>query len=299
MSTALTTKTESKDIVVTDEVLRNFLYSSNTNLSEREQASFFQIAKAFNLNPFKREIYCIAYGEGDKRQLSIITGYEVYIKRAERTGLLDGWKVEFFGKFHKETVNKEFFKKDGTSYFKKVEQIVEDERCFARITIHRKDQSTPFVHDVEFAEYYQNTPMWNSKPVTMHKKVAIGQGFRLCFSDELAGMPYLAEEIGYNEEPRTPEYSVHPPQDATAQQATDAKSSKPKTTASEKDRPDFVGYIQSAGAKLGTFEPIIEIVNSFGYDAPESVAPADFRPIVNEIKKLMTKNEEEKKEELV
>jgi phage recombination protein Bet len=293
MSTEITTKNASKDIVVTDDLLRNFLFTNNANITEREQASFFQIAKAFNLNPFKREIYCVAYGEGDKRQLSIITGYEVYIKRAERTGLLDGWKVEFFGKFYKESVNKEFFKRDGTSYFKKVEQIIEEERCFARITIHRKDRNFPFEHEVELAEYNQNNPMWTSKPVTMIKKVAIGQGFRLCFSDELAGMPYLAEEIRHDEEPRTPEYSVQHPQEATTQQATEAiknaqnSSNKQKAEASEKDRPDFVGYIQSAGAKLGTFEPIIEIINSFGYDAPESVNPADFRPIVNEIKKMI------------
>ena len=284
-------RAESKELAVTDEVLRNFLFANNTSISEREQASFFQIAKAFNLNPFKREIYCVAYGEGDKRQLSIITGYEVYIKRAERTGLLDGWKVEFFGRFEKQIVEKEVNGRNG-KYIKTIEQVVELERCFARITIHRKDRSVPFEHEVEFSEYTQNNSMWNSKPVTMLKKVAIGQGFRLCFSDEMAGMPYLAEEIGQEQEPRVPEYSVQPPADATADQARQAMhnaQNQERREATEEDRPAFVDYMQTAGAKLGTFEPIIELIVSHGYDTPEAVQPKDFRSIMKAVKALLPK----------
>lgn len=284
------TKQGAGELAVTDEVLRNFLFANETSITERETASFFQIAKAFNLNPFKREIYCVAYGEGDKRQLSIITGYEVYIKRAERTGMLDGWKVEFFGRFEKQTVKKEMNGRNGP-YTKTVEQVVELERCFARITIHRKDRSIPFEHEVEFAEYTQNNSMWNAKPVTMLKKVAIGQGFRLAFSDELSGMPYLAEEI--NHEPRTPEYSVQPEASATAAQATqamhDAQKRTAKREATEEDRPGFIEFLQKAGAQLGTFEPLVEIIVSHGYDTPESVLPKDFRNIVNAIKEVLPK----------
>jgi hypothetical protein len=38
------------------------------------------------------------------------------------------------------------------------------------------------------------TKFWQ-KAYTMIKKVAISQGFRLCFSDELGGMPYTTEEM--------------------------------------------------------------------------------------------------------
>jgi hypothetical protein len=71
----------------------------------------------------------------------------------------------------------------------------------ATITIHRKDFQFPFVHEVYFSEYFGSrrdgtmTDFWKNKPVTMIKKVAMAQGFRLCFSDELGGMPYTAEEL--------------------------------------------------------------------------------------------------------
>jgi phage recombination protein Bet len=142
------------------------------NLKEEEKVQFLQIAQAYNLNPFKREIYVTKFGDN----FSIIVGFEAYIKRAERAGFLQGWNVTTTGK-------------------------VSDNSLKAIITIYRKDWTQPFIHEVYYAEYVQKTKageinkFWKEKPVTMTKKVAISQGFRMCFSDELGGMPYTAEEI--------------------------------------------------------------------------------------------------------
>lgn len=64
-----------------------------SELTEPEKLQFIEIAQAFRLNPFKREIHVAVFGDGEYRKLSIITGYEVYLKRAERTGKLDGWRA--------------------------------------------------------------------------------------------------------------------------------------------------------------------------------------------------------------
>lgn len=149
----------------------------SNNLNQNEFQQFVEIAQAFGLNPFKREIYASKYGEN----FSIIVGFETYIKRAERSGLLSGWHVETFG-----AVNW---------------QQIEQSTLLARITIHRKDFDHPFIHDVHFIEYVGRkrdgsvTKFWKEKPITMTKKVAIAQGFRMCFSDELGGMPYTTEEM--------------------------------------------------------------------------------------------------------
>jgi len=60
-------------------------------LTEAEKTQFASVCQAFGLNPFKREIYATVYGEGSYRRFSVIVGYETYLKRAERTGRLDGW----------------------------------------------------------------------------------------------------------------------------------------------------------------------------------------------------------------
>ncbi len=141
------------------------------DLTAGEKNSYLQIAKAFNLNPFKREIHVSKYNG----QMSIITGYEVYIKRAERTGQLDGWSIATTGS-------------------------VAGNDLKATITIHRKDRSHPFIWEAEYSEFVQKTregavtKFWQ-KATMMIKKVAISQGFRLCFSDELGGMPYTADEM--------------------------------------------------------------------------------------------------------
>ena len=156
------------------EKLQSWLQATGNQvkLSEKEALQFLEIAQAFNLNPFKREIYVSKYGN----QFALIVGYEVYIKRAERSGRLAGWKVQTNGS-------------------------VTNNDLKAVITIHRNDFREPFEHEVFYSEYVQRksngepNTFWKNKPFTMIKKVAIAQGFRLCFSEELGGIPYTADEM--------------------------------------------------------------------------------------------------------
>jgi phage recombination protein Bet len=147
------------------------------NLTKGEFQQFVEIAQGFGLNPFKREIYANKYGN----QFSVIVGFETYIKRAERSGLLSGWSVKTNGAVDEKNPRASTLR--------------------AEITIHRRDFQHPFVHEVYFSEYFgvtrdgSMTKFWREKPMTMIKKVAMAQGFRLCFSDELGGMPYTAEEL--------------------------------------------------------------------------------------------------------
>ncbi len=158
-------------------------------LSDQEKRQFIEIAVAYQLNPFKREIYCVPYGQGEYRQLSIIVGYEVYLKRAERTGNLDGWRAYI----------------EGTG---------EDAR--AVVEIHRKDWNHPFIHETFWKEAAQRkkdgnlTSFWRKMPRFQLKKVAISQAFRMCFPDELGGMPYDGAELPQaDEHPRTPKRDPH------------------------------------------------------------------------------------------
>lgn len=150
--------------VVSDETIASYLESFGNKLTSFHRAQFIQICKAFQLNPFIREIYGIPYGD----KFSIIVGYEVYLKRAERSGLLAGWRAWT----------------EGTG--------AEMKGC---LEITRKDWTAPFYHEVFFSEYDQGDQMWKTKGRTMIKKVAIAQGFRMCFPEELGGMPYTADEM--------------------------------------------------------------------------------------------------------
>lgn len=157
----------------------DYLRGMGMTLPAKYENQFIEMCKAFGLNPYKRECYAVGYGDN----WNIITGYEVYIKRAERTGKLDGWSC----------------KVEGTGSEMK-----------AVITIYRKDWKEPFVHYVLFDEAVQRkkdggvTSVWQKMPSFMLRKVAIAQGFRLCFPDELGGLPYTSDEVVQEEINVTP-----------------------------------------------------------------------------------------------
>ena len=132
-------------------------------MKEPQKEQFIEICVLYGLNPFKREIYAVPYGEG----FNIIVGYEVYLKRAERSGKLDGWEVETTG--------------TGAD-------------LAATVTIYRKDWRQPFKHTARLTEFSGRGPLWQKSPAFMLGKVAVSQGFRMAFPDELGGIPYSDEE---------------------------------------------------------------------------------------------------------
>jgi len=233
---------------VDEKTLRDFLISSGTaaKLTESQQNLFFLTAEAFNLNPVKREIYVIPFlkkglwskkdpGPGDY-DMSIVTGYEVYLKRAERV-CVDGRRVydgfdepQFLGKLKIEKKRKKFKDEQGVWQEKDVDFLVSESpddpfRCVVKI--YRKDRSRPTIHTAYWDECTQGNEMWNTKPRTMLRKVALCQGFRLAFPDEFDGMPYAEEEVPVDRgiiESQTPE-----PQkltDATAETVADPEKAK-------------------------------------------------------------------------
>lgn len=172
-----------------------YLSSMGLQIPEQQKKQFIELAAAFGLNPFKREIYAVGYGAN----WNIITGYEVYLKRANRIGLLDGWNATVEGS---------------------------GENMIATVTVYRKDWKMPFVHTVLFSEVCQKTKegklnsVWAKMPQFMCKKVAIAQAFRLCFPDEMGGMPYTSDEMP---EIETPSMADEALKDVTPKAAPKAK----------------------------------------------------------------------------
>jgi len=162
MEGALAVRVEQKEMTITTEDIKKYIAPKAT---DKELFMFIGISKSYGLNPFKREIHFVKYGESPA---SIIVGYEQYLKRADRTGKLDGWKC--------------WIEKDNIG-----EKAI--------IEIKRKDQSLPIRWEVYREEFDKKQSTWKAMPTFMLKKVAIAQGFRLAFPDELGGMPYIPEEM--------------------------------------------------------------------------------------------------------
>lgn len=158
---------------IDDKVLNDYLETLwiAKTLPVEQKKMFLQIAKANNLNPFKREIYAVAYTNYKTKEttLSIITWYQTYIARANATWKLNWWKVE---------------------------SVVRDWKlAWAKIIIKRKDWDEPFEWEVRLWDFKKESKVWKDMPDFMIKKVAIAQWFRLAFPEELDWLPYTKEEM--------------------------------------------------------------------------------------------------------
>jgi phage recombination protein Bet len=150
--------------------------------SNQELMFGLQVAKTFKLNPLKREIYFVKYKESEPMQ--ILTGYEVYLKRAQRSGRYAGMRSW-------------------------TEGSLKDENLKGCVEVTVKGWDKPLQHEADYAEYVQKKKIWadgkvireepnrfwREKPKTMIKKVAISQAFRMAFPDEFDGMPYTRDEV--------------------------------------------------------------------------------------------------------
>lgn len=228
-STAVATVNEQN--VVTEQLLNDYLNTITDKLTNPQRAQFIAVATAFGLNPFKREIYATTYRNKDGgTNMSIVTGYEVYLKRAEMNPNYDGYETEF-----------------GL-----VNSLI---NCTCRV--YRKDRSKPVTSCVWMNEYNTGKSLWSTKPKMMLEKVAIATAFRRAFPTDFGDMPYTTDELpetmtwaarleqqGYTE-------AVPEPQETTSEPANDPKDTKAPTPLSEPRRAKFYEFIASETKRVG------------------------------------------------
>jgi phage recombination protein Bet len=211
---------------VTREKLLKYLnaFGLASQLTDEETEQFVEVCLAYQLDPFRKEVHCVPYGQGDNRRLSIIVGYETYLRRAENSHCLDGWSVWT----------------EGTG-----------EEMKAIVEIRRKDWSAPFRHEVpwtEAAQYTRDgtlTSFWRRMPKFQLKKVAIAQGFRLAFPDELAGAGYDPAEL--------------PSEMSSERDVTPHKPTQPNQPSPQADTaPITIGIPRSESTVTGPADPRVE-----------------------------------------
>lgn len=242
-TTALATVRE--DNKVTQELLLDYLKTMNKGLTEQQTKQFLAVASAFGLNPWKREIYAVTFKGKNGTEMSVVTGYETYIKRAEANPNYDGYDIEFKGGFERKT-----FQKQGEYGPYNVTEVVPKGDVSCVCTVYRKDRSHPVREEVFFDEYDQKNSMWKSKPRTMLKKVAIVSAFRKAFPFDLGGMPYTSDELPDNMTGADRlNAQGHVEVSVEEQQAAIPPKSEPLN---DKKRSDFLAMVSREANRAGT-----------------------------------------------
>ena len=249
---------------VTEETVDEYMkaFGLTGDLKDHEVQAFRHMATMFNLNPFKREIHCNAYGEGQYRTLTIVTGYEVYISKAERSGRLEYWSLE------------------------EAPPDTPIEKYYATLTVKRKDRQKEQKWTSYYAEAVQRrrdgkpNSVWGKQPRFMTKKVAISQGFRLFFEDVMHGMPYTEEEYT-GEEAKDVTPDPQPVATRPVKEAPVAEEQAEETGTEEKEvdyKVKILDLINEKG-KIPDMQKVQDVVPAFR----ECKSPEDFKELYRKI----------------
>lgn len=189
---------------------------------------FIKMAVRNQLDPLKREIHAVERNVKVKENvpgkgvvehwetvLSPVTGYEVFIDRAELTGRLQYWYPLEEGNIDLANPAKSTYK--------------------VTIVIKRKDWTKEFRLTTKHSEVAVDNAMWKKEGSFMTMKVGISRTFRLCFREVLRNMPYTAEE----------EYTR---QEYGDEQLVGLKEPQKKLVASPPPEPDQPGSDAQTGA---------------------------------------------------
>lgn len=165
---------------VTLELVLEFMKAEGIldSIPEDEARKAAMTAVMADLNPYTREVFFQTNFDKNKRRntCTVITGYQVYVRKTEESGLLDYWNA----------------------------YLVDDNSSLGKYAVYeakRKDWTQPFrwcVYMSDCAGMDKRSWLWGSKPNLMLTKTAISQGKRLLFADILGRMPYTAEEMGFD-----------------------------------------------------------------------------------------------------
>ena len=177
-------------VKLSPQIIRRYLVSGGGNVSDEEVMMFLSMCRFQHLNPFLREAYLIKYG--DSQPATMVTGKDVFLKRAKRQPEFCGLQA---GIIVKNIETGEIDEREGTFYMSDSEALVGG---WAKAYI--KGYTCPFYSSVPLAEYIgkkkngEVNGQWSSKPATMIRKVALAQVLKEAFPDENSGL-YAQEEI--------------------------------------------------------------------------------------------------------
>lgn len=197
--------------------------------SEQEFTILWEMAKARNLDPLKREVFFVKRWDSQRQRevWSVQVSIDGLRLQAARTGDYDGQDDTEFE-----------YDKDGSL-------------LLARTKVYRKGVTRPFIGTARWKEFVQlnkegkPTSMWANKPHTMLGKCSESLALRKAFPDETAGL-YTTEEMP---EPvakvevqpiRKPEFTPPPAQAAVPADTLEAEV----VTDSSSPSPEEIKYLE-------------------------------------------------------
>jgi len=228
------------------------LFPHLQSVNDVEIKKAISLAKHLGLDPTKKECHFVPF----KGSLQLVVSYTEYLKRAERSGKLNGWNVVV-----------------GT----------DEIDIYAETTIYRKDWEHPLRWRVYISEAKKDTPSWKSMPIFMLKKVCIAQAFRLAFPEETSLLPL--EEAEFTSEPTIDEIAKETAKEAATEEVED--EIKYTITEGQIKRLWAIAYATAKENKLSNevAESVVRsVLSEYGLEHTKDIDKKDYEEIIEKIK---------------
>lgn len=190
----ITFQANGENVKLSPATVKQYLVSGGGAVTDQEVVMFMSLCRYQHLNPFLREAYLVKYG--NTQPATMVTGKDVFIKRANRNPRFKGMKA---GIIVQDKNSGEVTEREGTFYLPS-EDIVGG---WASVYVDGHDDA-PSYASVAFAEYAGRkadgklNSQWASKPATMIRKVALVQALREAFPEDFAQL-YAPEEMNVSD----------------------------------------------------------------------------------------------------
>ena len=253
-------KVNGQAVELTGETVRNYLVNGSGKPTDQEVVMFIKLCQSQGLNPFLREAYLIKYS--DKAPATTVVGKDAFTRRASEMKECKGWKAGVCCMNQKTGV---YVEREGTVVLPN-EKLVGG---WCEVKMTRWEE--PFKQTAMLDEYHQHNSMWNSKPATMIRKVAIVQALREAFPAQFQGM-YDSSEIDTNGE--LPETVI----DVTPKAEPEDQSKLPIDGAKKKELAELIGDDEE---KIDIAK---KVVAGYGYESMKDILNGDYEDIMDTLR---------------
>lgn len=251
--------------------VRNYLTNGSGRPTDQEVAMFINLCQYQGLNPFLREAYLIKYS--DKAPASTVVGKDAFTRRARQIPECNGYAagVAVMGA-------------DGSYIEREGAIVLPGEKLVGGwCEVYSDTFVKPFKSSAALSEYDQKNTMWNSKPATMIRKVALVQALREAFPNRFEGM-YDADEMPVKDD--LPSAPVEQPKKEKAQKKNPAKSENVvdiDPTINTEQALKIKGYITDKASQ----DVVVGVLKSFGFGGISKIRADKFDMICEKIEELL------------
>lgn len=185
---------DGSDVKLSPAIVARYIVAGNQPASDKDIYAFMARCQARHLNPLAGDAYMTTYRNKDGSVTSnVIVSKDYFVRTAAQQPGFDGMKAGIVVK----TEEGELLYREGSLKLK-------DETIVGGwAEVYDKRHAHPSRAEVSLDEYNQHRSLWNSKPATMIRKVALVQALREAYPGAYGGV-YDSSEMGGAVEPPAP-----------------------------------------------------------------------------------------------